>query len=96
VKKSGSVKILQPVKTKEDAIRYFQIVPRAVEEEQQLTEERKLIELDKAQRDWAEEQSNCGRAVKGEDGRGVPLTDEEFELPSDCREALEQCAVSGR
>jgi integrase len=83
--------------TKEDAIRYFEIVPQAVQEEQKLAEERKLIELDNAQRECAEEQSNCGCAVKGEDGQWIPLVNEEFEPPADWREALDQCwASSGR
>ena len=81
------------VVTADDAARYFEILPKSVEEERKLTEGRKLIELDEARREWAIEQSNCGRAVK-EGDQWVPLIDEEFELPSDVREALEQCSAS--
>jgi len=50
------------VVTAEDAARYFQLVPRAVEEEQ-----------DTAAKEAAECESNCGRALRDSLGSWVPV-----------------------
>jgi hypothetical protein len=50
------------VVTKEDAFRYFGIVPRAVHEDQETTA-----------REAAECDSSCGRAVRDSSGRWVPI-----------------------
>jgi hypothetical protein len=74
-----------------DAIRYFEILPRAIQEEQKVAAKAKLVEFDKAEKEWAEEQSNCGRAEKDENGRWVPVMNEELDWMdnSGWREALQ-------
>jgi hypothetical protein len=66
-------------------------VPRAVEEEGRLAAKRKVLQMDEAEKEWAEEQSNCGRAVKDENGRWVPVMNEKLDWMdySDWREALQ-------
>jgi hypothetical protein len=61
------------VVTKEDALRYFALVPRAVEEEQARVTKAKLITLDAAAREAAECESSDGRAVRDSSGKWVPV-----------------------
>jgi integrase len=60
------------VVTQEDAIRYFEIVPKSVEEERK----RIMIEFDQAEKKDAEGRSNCGQAVRW-DGQWFPVIEEE-------------------
>ena len=50
--------------------------------------QRQIIELDQAAKELAEEESNCGRAVRGEFGRWIPV--QEFGLPAEAREGVDQ------
>jgi integrase/recombinase XerD len=77
----------------EDAARYFEILPKSVEEERKLAKERKLIELDQAEKEWVEAESNCGRAERGEDGRWAAVIDEELTRPCDWDEALQESPI---
>jgi integrase len=71
--------------SKEDAAKYWDILPASIvraREEQRLKER---MEADENDRLEAEEASNCGRAVRGEDGSWVPVTevdDAEWEGPN--------------
>ena len=44
----------------------------------------------------SEAESNCGVAIRDEFGRWVPLQDEEFEMPTDYCEDLDEAMVSGK
>jgi integrase len=61
------------VVTYEDAARYFEIVPKSVEEERKLAEECRLTALDEAERKCAESNSCCGRAFKDSSGKWLPI-----------------------
>ena len=57
---------------REDAARYWEIVPRAVKAEREAQEKRK----DEQAREEAESQSNCGRATQDDDGIWFPVMKE--------------------
>ena len=61
------------VVTKDDALLYFAIVPRAVEEQQERDARANLIKLDAAAREAAECESSDGRAVRDSSGKWVPV-----------------------
>jgi len=70
--------------------RYFQILPRFVEEQRKTAAQRRIIDLDQAAQELAQWGSNCGRATKDESGHWVPVIDEEFELSAEEREAPDE------
>jgi hypothetical protein len=76
------------VVTAEDASSYFQILPKCVHDEQKMAAQRQIIELDQAAKELAEEESNCGRALRGEFGQWIPV--QEFGLQAEAREAVDR------
>lgn len=82
------------VVTPEGASSYFQILPKCVQDGRKTATERRVIELDQAAKELAEAESNCGVAIRDEFGRWAPLKDEEFEMPPDYRELLNEVMVS--
>ena len=76
------------VVTPEDASSYFQILPKCVQDERKTAAERRVIELDQAAKELAEEESNCGQAVRDQFGQWTPV--QEFGLPAETREVFDQ------